>query len=179
MNRRMIRSAVRRLGPMLSSLLVAAIAGCGGSSYDYAPMSGIVMMNGAPLADATVVFEPIAEDGAEESGPSSSGRTDAGGQFELKLADGTIGAVVGKHRVRIWPQDTAGGTGEGDSVDNDADPNAEAVDGEETDEEEESDVMNYEQEPEDAIPARYNIQSSLTETVPADGNDSLRFDLTR
>lgn len=161
-------------------LMASAAAGCGGSGYELAPVSGIVTMEGAPLANSTVVFEPVATAGSEESGPASSGRTDAAGHFELKLADGSPGAVVGRHRVRIWPEDTAGGTGEGDSVDNDVSA-ADAGDSErhEDEQEEESDVMDYSQTPEDMIPARYNVRTTLTETVPEGGSDTVRFALTR
>jgi hypothetical protein len=87
----------------LPTVVVLAIlsAGCGGQSYKTAPVSGKVTLNGKPLADAAVMFQPIAS-GSISAGPGSEGRTDAEGRYTLSII-GTKkqGAVLGKHKVRI------------------------------------------------------------------------------
>jgi len=94
----------RRTVFLLLSLALAALAGCGSSKI--APVSGRVMLNGSPLARASVTFAPIGGKNNQEPGPSSAGITDADGRYTLSLIgqDGR-GAVVGKHKVRIALQE--------------------------------------------------------------------------
>jgi hypothetical protein len=68
--------------------------GCGGSR-NAAPVSGKITVNGQPMADIGVTFEPM----AEGAGLGSTGKTDASGNYTLKFIDGSSGALVGKHRV--------------------------------------------------------------------------------
>jgi hypothetical protein len=77
---------------------VVLALGCGGpGSGKYAPVSGQVTLNGSPLADATVSFQPDAT-----IGRGSSGKTDAQGKYSLMvLGTGEKGALVGKHKVVI------------------------------------------------------------------------------
>jgi hypothetical protein len=78
-----------------------AIAGCG-SSATIAPVSGVVTIDGKPLANAHVAFQPEATSGATTAGAGSYGITDASGKYELKTFDtDKRGAVVGSHRVEI------------------------------------------------------------------------------
>ena len=87
-----------RRAPLLSvSILV--LAGCGGDGFEMASVSGQVSLNGKPVPGALVSFEP--QTTAKEQGPGSSAETDAEGRYSLRTIDGTRGAVVGKHRVRI------------------------------------------------------------------------------
>lgn len=74
-------------------------AGCGGAAArpdkpELAPVTGKLVQNGKPLADAFVEFTP-------EAGATSTGRSDAEGNFQLTYADGTAGAKVGGHKVRV------------------------------------------------------------------------------
>ncbi len=87
-----------RLAFGLGCLLV--VAGCGGTGY--APVSGTVLLNGQPLADAKLMFEPVGDAQGNANGNISYGRTDAAGRYTLHcpIAD-RDGAMVGKHRVRI------------------------------------------------------------------------------
>jgi hypothetical protein len=80
-------------------LLVAGVAGCGGSKY--APVSGVVTLNGKPYGKAVVSFQPHATKDNPNPGRGSSGYTDENGRFTLKSDDGHEGAVVGNHRIRI------------------------------------------------------------------------------
>ena len=85
---------------LLGSALLLVL-GCGGGAK-VVPVTGRVTLNGKPLADAKVSFQPIAkEKSMEAAGPGSTGKTDAEGKFTLKTPTGQDGAVVGMHRVRI------------------------------------------------------------------------------
>src|SRR5438067_1319638 len=72
--------------------------GCGGSKM--APVSGVVTLNGKPYKDAIVSFQPISTSDNPNPGRGSDGRTDGDGHYKL-MCEGTDGAVVGKHKVRI------------------------------------------------------------------------------
>lgn len=83
----------------LSIVLVGiAVVGCNSSGLALVPVSGVVTLNGKPLAGARVMFEP--QEG--KVAPASSAITDASGRFRLAVAvSGQSGAMVGKHRVKI------------------------------------------------------------------------------
>src|SRR5438552_889942 len=85
----------------LFPLVLPLLAGCGSGPYKLAPVSGRVTLNGKPLTNAAVTFQPTAE-GKINPGPGSGAFTDSDGHYALKL-DGTdnLGAVMGKHMVRI------------------------------------------------------------------------------
>jgi hypothetical protein len=71
------------------------LSGCG-SKYDTAPVSGTVKMNGKPLANAALTFQPIG------GGMASTGITDASGRYTLTfLYSEDEGAIVTTHRVII------------------------------------------------------------------------------
>ncbi|HEY8505703.1 MAG TPA: carboxypeptidase-like regulatory domain-containing protein [Gemmataceae bacterium] len=81
--------------------VLGLLAGCGGGG-ELAPVSGTVTLDGQPLPGATVTFAPAAPGENPEAGVSSYGKTDEQGRYSLKtVSDDRIGAVVGKHRVRI------------------------------------------------------------------------------
>jgi hypothetical protein len=88
---------------LLSVVLALLLAGCGGRSYKTAPVSGRVLLDGQPLAYATVQFVPVAGAAGQDPLPSSAGTTDKDGRYVLVLNNGsnTKGAVVGKHMVII------------------------------------------------------------------------------
>jgi len=73
------------------------ISGCG-SAVDDAPetgtVTGVVTLDGAPLEEALVQFQP-------ESGRTSSGTTDSEGKYELDYTASLKGAKIGKHSVSI------------------------------------------------------------------------------
>src|SRR5438552_3712890 len=76
-------------------------AGCGGSDKAV-PVSGAVKLNGKPLANAQVSFQPTASGGSAKAGVGSYGVTDVSGNYSLKMADtDQPGAVIGTHRVEI------------------------------------------------------------------------------
>jgi hypothetical protein len=71
-------------------------AGCGGSKT--LPVSGVVTLDGKPLAGAGVLFQPIA------NGRPASGTTDEDGRFALKT-ENLSGTMPGSYRVAIAKQD--------------------------------------------------------------------------
>ena len=61
-------------------------------------MKGRVTLDGEPLANARVAFEP-------EAGRPSFGRTSESGAYELRYKDQPWGAIAGRHTVRITTAD--------------------------------------------------------------------------
>jgi hypothetical protein len=82
--------------PLLLVLVLAL--GCGGVKR--ASVSGTVTLDGQPLPNALVSFQPVGE-GQVTPGPGSTGRTDDKGKYTLQVSGGGKGAVVGWHKVRI------------------------------------------------------------------------------
>jgi hypothetical protein len=86
---------VNRWVPVLALATTAPLlAGCGNSGLPLASVTGQVQLDGAPLPDAVVEFQPPG------SSPSY-GKTDANGEFELKYTRDKPGALIGKHTVKI------------------------------------------------------------------------------
>jgi hypothetical protein len=81
--------------------LVLCIVGCADSGPLTAPVSGVVRLNGKPLPDARVTFQPMTGD-PDTPGLTSWSVTAANGAFTLKQEEsGKPGAQVGKCRVMI------------------------------------------------------------------------------
>ena len=137
-----------RLRAVALAAVTIFLSGCGESGYDLVPISGVVEFNGKPLAHGVVNFQPIAKEGKQNAGPGSTGITDEQGRYVLKTFDGEEGAVVGEDVVRIYSRNP-----EGPPPAQDSDPRP-AV---------------------ELIPARFNYQSTLKQTVPPEGNESLNF----
>src|SRR5262245_22845893 len=138
---------MRRKGTWVVAAGVLAACGCGGGPK-LAPVSGVVKLDGAPLAGAAVQFQPVSPDGQTPPGPGSYGKTDADGRYSLKTVDrDRAGAVVGTHRVSISiaqeSSDDAGRPVVGDKV-----------------------------------PSWYNKESALRREVPAGGSSQMDFDLS-
>lgn len=128
---------------LLSFALLALLAvGCSGSNLpDMGQVSGVVTLDGAPYANAYVVFSPT-------QGRPSEGVTDSEGKYKLNYMPGAPGALLGNHKVSITTQYQAP---------------------------ENPDAAPPFVEP---LPAKYNIQSTLTATVQP-GNNQIDFALTR
>ena len=88
---------------VVACLACLVTVGCRNQDYDVAPVAGRVTLDGKPLADAHVIFQPIASsDKNAEPGPGSYGSTDADGRYTLETIEPVeSGAVVGNHRVTI------------------------------------------------------------------------------
>lgn len=132
--------------------------GCGGAtdkvSQPIAPVSGTILINGTPLAGATVTFQPLATD---RNLPTSFGKTDDAGKYSLEVVtNGRRGAVVGEHTVRIThPDDDAVA-----STDKDAE-----------------DAGNALQKGPRRIPERYSTSSQFKFSVAAGGATDADFEL--
>jgi hypothetical protein len=132
--------------PLFLLALTCFAAGCGGSKVGL--VSGKVTLDGKPLANARVNFQPIGD--TVHTGVGSFGKADDHGEYTLNLIDGSApGAMVGKHRVAISAYDESKA----------ADPNDDRRKG-----------------PPDRVPLRYNVQTELTFEVKP-GPNTANFDL--
>lgn len=100
---------------MLPLFVIAVLfVGCS-KSATLVPVSGKLTMNGKPLGNVKVDFQPDPDQGTK--GLGSSGTTDAEGNFTLTYsAEGKPGAIPGFHRVILTDLDVFGNTfvGRGD-----------------------------------------------------------------
>jgi hypothetical protein len=134
----------------VAGFVLLAAAGCG---HRVAPVSGRVTLDGLPLANAFVTFQPIAQGKDINPGPGSAGKTDADGKYTLKVVgSNSRGALVGPHRVTIVAY-----AGELPKSTDDFNPNL----------------------PPQILPAEYNSASKLRFEVPARGTDQADFELTK
>jgi hypothetical protein len=84
-----------------SIALGLSLAGCGGNGK-LAPVSGVVKLNGKPVADVEVIFQPTSGDSVSAPGPAAFGVTDAEGRYTLKvIGEDKMGASIGKNIVRF------------------------------------------------------------------------------
>jgi len=139
-----------------AGLLAALIGlGCSGGT-SFAPVSGIITIDGKPYGKAVVSFQPIGGPENPNPGRGSSSYTDESGRFVLHCDDGNDGAVVGKHLIRIM---TRGNNVLGQ------DPNGSSDDGAPAKREV------------DPIPPEWNATSVKEFVVPAGGTDKADFDI--
>lgn len=99
MTSEMIRSGWSSAGLLLLGLL---LTGCGQSGNDgitqtLVPMTGIVTMNGQPLANANVLFTPR----GSTVGQGAYGTTEVDGTYELKHRSEKLGIEPGEYTVTI------------------------------------------------------------------------------
>jgi hypothetical protein len=132
-------------------VLVAAAAlvlGCGGGDK-IVPVSGTVKLDGKPLANAMVSFQPTSTAKNPTAGIGSYGNTDADGKYSLKTADtDKSGAIVGTHRVQINLK-----------VESDDRPA-------------------FNRPPPKLLPPKYNRNTELEFKVPPGGTTAANFDLS-
>jgi hypothetical protein len=77
-------------------LVVILVAACSKRPKNVAPVKGKVTVAGQPLGGAQVIFSPTAENAS-----SSTGGTNASGEYVLQYSKGVKGAVIGEHTVSI------------------------------------------------------------------------------
>ena len=142
---------MRRLFAAGIGVLLAAVAGCGGSNI--ASVSGTVKLNGKPYKDAIVTFQPMGGKENPNPGRGSSGVTDAEGKFSLTYDGESPGAVVGSHRVRIF---TKMGADMPEDMKAESIPGAKFV---------------------EPIPAEWHDQSTKTFDVPKGGTTAADFEI--
>ncbi len=116
---------------LLSALAIVCCVGCGGGGPadqpDLANVSGTVTLDGKPLADAMVQFNPDGE------GRPSSGTTSSDGSYTLQYTADHSGAKIGGHSVTVSlvgaDEDYAEGEGDDDTGDGDEDGDEDEDDG--------------------------------------------------
>lgn len=175
------RWRIRLAWQLTFASLMVAIVGCGDGNY--VPVSGVVLLDGQPLADAKLVFEPIADADGNTGGSPSYGRTDDQGRYTLKspVAD-QAGASLGKHRVRIItaraPEYTEAQITKARETLRKREEQGGNVAAEITDER----VLNYLSDAvvtqfNETLPAKYNSATELTIEVTAGGTEEADFAL--
>lgn len=84
-------------------LMVISVPGCiGNKAPVFVDVSGTITSYGEPLEGAAVMFVPEqSRDLQLRMTPIAFGVTDENGHYQLSLANGSSGAVVGKHRVFV------------------------------------------------------------------------------
>ena len=79
-------------------VFVLPTTGCGDAGPEIPPLgsvTGVVTLDGQPLPEVMVMFQPKA------GGRSSMGKTDATGNYILNFNSETPGAIIGDHAVSI------------------------------------------------------------------------------
>lgn len=81
---------------MFLSLAVCSVTtGCGSADGpELANVSGVVTLDGQPLENAQVTFQP-------EHGRPSSGMTNREGKYQIQYTSDRPGAMIGSHKVLI------------------------------------------------------------------------------
>lgn len=136
---------------LLFFVLLFTSVGCGGSEFEFAPVAGIVTLDGEPLPNAKVRFEPMSTEETSVVGPGSFGTTDSEGRYELISVKNDQGAVVGPHVVRIGTLKTR------------LNPN---------------DLDKVETLAKEVVPRIYNTSTQLTMYVTEEGTSEANFALT-
>lgn len=156
---------MRTISFLSSALLCLAVIGCGPSGPELGRVKGKVTMNGSPLPNVLVTFEP------EGGGPVATGRTDQEGHYELHSA-GRKGAKVANHRVVITtirpPEENAARDMSEVSSDDPAYAEYVANIG--------ADQYKKAAEFKEKIPAKYNTNTELKEEVQS-GSNEINFEL--
>jgi hypothetical protein len=90
-------------GVCTAALLAGTLlGGCSKAGYKVVPVSGKVTLDGKPVPNLTVTFQPVAADSSAGPRPAAVGSTNDQGEYELTVPDPSgpkKGALVGKHRV--------------------------------------------------------------------------------
>jgi hypothetical protein len=82
--------------------IVFLVTGCGPSRPKTAPVSGVVTLDGKPVAGASVMLTP------DDGGRPALGESDAEGKFALATFEPGDGALVGKHHVTVRKVEISG-----------------------------------------------------------------------
>lgn len=90
-----------KLKRWILALGMSVILGCQGGDFPTAPVSGVVLCEGQPVAKAMVYFQPVSTGESKVVGKQGFAFTDADGRFVIGTYGLTDGAVVGKHSVRV------------------------------------------------------------------------------
>lgn len=94
------RSISERMTFLSALMLLVTVVGCGGPKL--LPVTGVVTLDGEPVAEAGVMFLPI------EQGPATGGTTDAAGRFQLTTTN-RLGVAPGGYHVTVTKREVTGG----------------------------------------------------------------------
>jgi hypothetical protein len=84
-------------------MLLLPLFGCGQSGPRLVPVTGVVTLDGTPVAGAGVMFKPAGTGNL----PPASATTDADGKFSLATLN-KPGAALGDYQVSVVKQETSG-----------------------------------------------------------------------
>ena len=139
-----------RASALLPMCLLAATLfciGCG-PGYEIVEASGRITLDGKPLANATILTQPIGNKDSTTPGPGSGAMTDDDGRFVLAFQhEDRMGAVPGDVRVKIVENGVEKAS---------SDDTVEVV--------------------RSKVPWDYQ-EGKATYTIPAEGTDAMDFDL--
>jgi hypothetical protein len=82
-------------GLYFSAAFIILICGCGDNTGP-AKVSGVVTLDGKPLPNTNVIFNPVSSNNL-----ICAGGTDANGRYEIYYADRKSGAPVGLYKVTL------------------------------------------------------------------------------
>jgi hypothetical protein len=82
-------------------LSLTSFLGCQKPEFTTASVTGVVMCEGQPVANAIVFFQPVPTGETVRVGKQGFSYTDAQGRFRIGTYDTDDGAVIGKHSVRV------------------------------------------------------------------------------
>jgi hypothetical protein len=101
----LMKYAMRRglacVGVVFLVAVVVLTGGCD-SAGDQQGVTGVVTLDGEPLADASIEFVPTGD-----AGSTSFGKTDSGGKFVMEFSGSASGVIPGEYQVRISTHDVA------------------------------------------------------------------------
>lgn len=86
-------------------LAIALAVGCSKGGLPLAQVEGVVLLDGHPLANAIVEFQP---EGGAARGRPSIGETGADGKYKLRFSRDQWGAAIGRHKVLITTYSPSG-----------------------------------------------------------------------
>jgi hypothetical protein len=88
---------------LLGLLALILLAGCSSSPEQTWPVEGLVTVDDKPLGGGTVLFEPIDPGRSLQQRYTARGTIDAEGRYRLSTFGEYDGAVAGRHRVVVFP----------------------------------------------------------------------------
>ncbi|NBR06778.1 MAG: hypothetical protein EBT92_13535 [Planctomycetes bacterium] len=141
---------------IIGLLAIQMNIGCS-DSRKFAPVSGVVTLDGKPYGLGVVSFQPIGTKDDPNPGRGSSAFTDANGKFSLKCDSTIDGAIIGKHLVRIMSRSEGATSIKPGTSSPDGAPSSKKF--------------------ADPIPPEWNGESKVEFEVPAGGTDKANFDI--
>ncbi|MCZ2340549.1 MAG: hypothetical protein LC104_01980 [Bacteroidales bacterium] len=90
-----MRNSHIRLSRVMLLLLGCGLVGCSGKAFDTHPVTGLVTVNGKPLASGSVTFV------STSGGPPATGEIGPDGRYTLTTEKPNDGAAPGKYTVMI------------------------------------------------------------------------------